>query len=77
MKNQEENAICCICKHNKMVLLSTFCGHKEQKNHKLKNHTRYSDSCLLFEERDAGFYESGTPITTPTKSELERKDDKR
>ena len=40
----------------------THCGNPAQKDKKLKEHTGYKDTCLLFELRDEGFYDDPNKI---------------
>jgi hypothetical protein len=59
---EQEDKICAVCVHQKLVILNTVCGNKAQKDKKLKSHTRYNSTCYLFEERPQDFYDSGHPI---------------
>lgn len=56
MKQIEETKLCCICKHNELIMKTTFCSHPMQKDLHLKSCTKYNDSCTLFEERPDDFY---------------------
>ena len=54
---REEDKICALCKHQKLIKTMTFCGHPKQTVRKLKEVTHYNDFCPLYELRDESFYE--------------------
>jgi len=59
---KKDDQICAICKHQKLILTSTFCGNPLQKDSKLRSSTKHNTTCDLFDERSQDFYKVGTPI---------------
>lgn len=58
----EEDKMCCLCKHKRMIITNFYCGNIAQKDGKLKKYIKYNYTCQLFEERIDDPYTEGNPI---------------
>lgn len=61
MSIEKEDQICAICRWNKGIT-HFHCSNKNQEDNNLKNHTRWNDTCELFEEKDQDYYQESNDL---------------